>query len=93
MNSERARSDLVIMDAIGRVLRRVSVEDPSIFPAFRIMDMITDMAPETGNLRSVYKVEATASGSSSQMTFFSVGIDVGFIVLQFNDPFTLHSRT
>jgi hypothetical protein len=61
------------------------VEDRRRFLAFRIMDMIADMAPETRSLRTVYKLEASASGSSSQVTFFCVGINVGFIVLQFND--------
>jgi hypothetical protein len=61
------------------------VDDRGRFLAFRIMEMISDMAPEAHNLRGVYKLESSASGSSSQVTFFCVRIDSGFLVLQFND--------
>jgi len=55
------------------------------FLAFRIMDMISDMAPEARNLCSVHKVEKDSSGSDSQVTFFCIRINPGFLVLQFND--------
>jgi hypothetical protein len=61
------------------------VDARGAFLAFRIMDMIADMAPEARNLRGVYKLETSASGSRSQVTFFCVRIDAGFLVLQFND--------
>ena len=68
-----------------QIVAQQLVEDRRRFLAFRIMDMITDMVPEARNLRSVYKLEASASGSSSRVTFFCVGINTGFLVLQFND--------
>lgn len=61
------------------------VDDRRAFLAFRIMDMISDMAPEARNLRDVYKLDTGASGSRSQVTFFCVRIDAGFLILQLND--------
>jgi hypothetical protein len=61
------------------------VDDRRKFLAFRIMDMIDDMAPEARDLHSVYKLETSASGSRSEVTFFCVRIDAAFLVLQFND--------
>ena len=61
------------------------ITDRRAFLAFRIMDIISDMAPEARNLHSVYKLETSASGSRSQVTFFCVRVATGFLVLQFND--------
>jgi hypothetical protein len=61
------------------------VDDRRKFLAFRIMDMIADIAPEARNLRDVYKLESSPSDARSQVTFFCVRIDTGFLVLQFND--------
>jgi len=62
------------------------------FLAFRIMDMISDMAPEARGFHSVYKLETRASGSDSEVTFFGVRIHDGFLILQFNDD-SLFIRT
>jgi hypothetical protein len=70
---------------VDQPIPQQSVDARRAFLAFRIMNMIADMAPEARNLHSVYKLETSGSDSSSQVTFFCVRIDVGFIVLQFND--------
>jgi hypothetical protein len=70
---------------IEQTIAQQLVDARRAFLAFRIMDMIADIAPEARNLRSVYKLETSASGSSSQVTFFCARIDAGFLVLQFND--------
>ena len=69
------------------------VDNRRRFLAFRIMDMIDDIAPEAFKLRSVYKLESMHPGPVSQVTFFCVRIDSGFLVLQFNDdtPF-IHAQ-
>jgi hypothetical protein len=69
---------------LGEQMQR-SVDDRRRYLAFRIMDMITDIAPEARNLRSVYKLESKSSGADSDVTFFCVRIESGFLVLQFND--------
>src|SRR3569833_2001431 len=48
------------------------VDSRQAFLAFRIMDMISDMAPEARNLGGVHKLETSASGSDSRVTFFCV---------------------
>jgi hypothetical protein len=70
---------------VEQTIPQQSVDARRAFLAFRIMDMISDMAPEARSLRSVYKLETSASGSDSRVTFFCVRIDTGFLVLQFND--------
>jgi hypothetical protein len=70
---------------VEQTIAQQSIDDRGRFLAFRIMDMISDIAPEAYKLCSVYKVETSGSDSQSQVTFFCVGIDVGFLVLQFND--------
>lgn len=70
---------------VDQAITQQLVEARRAFLAFRIMDMIAGIAPEARNLSSVYKLEAGASGSPSQVTFFCVRIDAGFLVLQFND--------
>jgi hypothetical protein len=61
------------------------LNDRRRFLAFRIMDMIAEMAPEARNLRGVYKLDTNGSDSRSQVTFFCIRIEAGFLVLQFND--------
>lgn len=61
------------------------VDDRRRFLAFRIMDMIDAIAPEAYRLRCVYKLESMHPGPVSRVTFLCVRIDVGFLVLQFND--------
>jgi hypothetical protein len=92
---ERGLSDLEL-ELGGYLMRRPcgSIE-PAIpqqvvdarraFVAFRIMDMISGIAPEARDLRSVYKLETSSSGSDSRVTFFCVRVAMGFLVLQFND--------
>ena len=70
---------------VDQAITQQLVEARRAFLAFRIMDIIADIAPEARNLSSVYKLEAGAPGSSSLVTFFCVRIDAGFLVLQFND--------
>jgi hypothetical protein len=61
------------------------IADRRRFVVFRIMDMIGDIAPEAYKLREVYKLESIHPGPVSQVTFFCVRINSGFLVLQFND--------
>jgi hypothetical protein len=85
---ERQLGDYLIRRPSGLIEQTIAeqlVDARRAFLAFRIMDMISDMAPEARNLRSVHKLETGASDSRSQVTFFCVRIDVGFLVLQFND--------
>jgi hypothetical protein len=61
------------------------VDNRRRFLAFRIMDIIDEIAPEAFKLRSVYKLESMHPGPVSQVSFFCVQINSGFLVLQFND--------
>jgi hypothetical protein len=80
--------------SIEQSIPKKAIDDRRAFLAFRIMDMISDMAPEARNLRCVYKLETSASESDSRVTFFCVRIAAGFLVLQFNDdsPFVRAHR-
>ncbi len=49
------------------------------------MDMIDAIAPEAFKLRSVYNLESMHPGPVSQVSFFCVQINSGFLVIQFND--------
>ncbi len=70
---------------VEHAIAQQMVDDRRAFLAFRIMDMISDIAPEARSLSGVYKLETSASGSRSQVTFFCVRINAGFLVMQFND--------
>jgi hypothetical protein len=61
------------------------IADRRRFVVFRIMDMIGDIAPEAYKLAEVHKLESIHPGPVSQVTFFCVRINSGFLVLQFND--------
>ena len=61
------------------------IDDRRRFLAFRVMDMIDDIAPEASAMDRVHKLESVHQGPVSQVTFFCVQITVGFLVLQFND--------
>jgi hypothetical protein len=67
------------------------VEDRQKYLAFRIMEMVSDIAPEASGLRTVYKLESKGRDARSDVTFFCIRINSGFLVLQFNDdlPFIL----
>ena len=69
----------------GQAIDSQSINDRRRFLAFRIMDMISDMAPEAYPLRTVYKLESKQHGEEVEVTFFCVKINAGFLVLQFND--------
>lgn len=61
------------------------VADRRRFVVFRIMDMIAEIAPEAYKFREVHKLESIHPGPVSQVTFFCVRTNSGFLVLQFND--------
>lgn len=69
-----------------------SLDDRRRFLAFRIMDMIGEMAHEARNLSEVYKLETGGSDTRPQSTFFCIRINAGLLVLQFNDD-SLRIRT
>lgn len=70
---------------IDHIIPQTLVEARRAFLAFRIMDMISDIAPEARDSNSVHKLVTSASSATSEVTFFCVGIDGGLLVLQFND--------
>jgi len=55
------------------------------FLAFRILDLIDQISPETHDLNSVWKFEGKAHNSESICTFFCFKTNAGYLVLQFND--------
>jgi hypothetical protein len=69
----------------GQVTAQQLVDDRRRFLAFRIMDMIEDIAPKARRKGSVYKLESSGDGSTSEVTFFCIRIDAGLLVLQFNN--------
>jgi hypothetical protein len=84
---ERQLGDYLIRNPWGmieQVLPQKLIDSRRAFLAFRVMDMISEMAPEARKLHNVHKL-VSASESSSHVTFFCVGIDAGLLVLQFND--------
>jgi hypothetical protein len=70
---------------VGQTNSQQLVDDRRRYLTFRVMDMIDGLAPEAYGLRTVYKLESKGDDTRSQLTFFCIKVDGGFLVLQFND--------